>query len=803
MSTPSLICYHCGLPVTTGQKFRATVFNEVRPMCCLGCQSVTEAIVANGLEDYYKYRTEMPKAGQELVPEALQRLDAYDYPDVQKSFVKSESGNIREASLILEGITCAACVWLNERHLRQLNGVRKVSINYSTQRVLISWDETAIRLSQILAAICKLGYNAYPFSSQKQEALRLTQRRTDSKRLAVAGLCAAQVMMLAIALYAGPKQGMEYATSQLLRWLSLVLSIPVMSYAAWPFYKSAWRGLLNRTVVMDLPISLGLLVGFAGSLWGTVHGRGHVYFDTVTMLVFFLLGSRFLERNARYKSVEAAENLLRLTPSLATLVQDGTQRIVPVAELSVGDVILVKPGETIVADGMILEGVSSVDESLLTGESRPISKASGEKVLAGSVNYESPLHVELTAVSEDTILASISRLLERAQAEKPRLGRLADQMASWFTLVLLLIVVTVGLVWIQIDSSRVLEILLSLLVVSCPCALSLAAPAALAAATSNLIKHGVLLTRSHALETLASATHILFDKTGTLTYGKLKLVRIIPLTNRDERDCIRIAASLEQHSEHPVARSILQAATGIQPDAAEDVKNTPGKGMSGRLDGTLYRIGNQPVDSLSHPVDIHEGETVVWLSDEASDLAVFVFQDSLRPQAKAMVEGLRNCNIQIGLLSGDSEQAVRHVAQEIGIPEWEANMTPERKLKVIQSLQSQGAVVAVVGDGINDAPFLAGANVSIAMGNGTQMALTSGDAVLMSEDLKEILRAVQISRSGIRVIRQNFLWALIYNLVALPFAATGSLSPLLAAIGMSASSLIVVINATRLSISDD
>lgn len=758
----------------------------------------------NGLQDYYSYRTELPKTAEELVPEELRQLALYDHPEVQKSFVFDSNDEVKQASLILEGITCAACIWLNERHLKQLPGIREVALNYASHRARISWDEREIKLSQILAEIRKLGYHAHPFSAQQQEALRQQQRKADFRRLAVAGLSAGQVMMIAVALYAGPAQGLEPGTAQLLRWFSLVLSIPAMFYAAWPFYRAAWRGIVNRRIGMDVPIVLGLLTGFAGSIWATLHGAGVVYYDTLTMLIFFLLATRFLERNAREKSVEAAENLLRLVPAMATRIQaDQQQELVPLVEIAADDLIIARPGETIAADGIVEQGESSADESLLTGESHPLPKSVGSRVYAGSINYESPLIIRVIGVGEQTMLAGISRLLDRAQAEKPRLAQVADQVAAYFTSVLLLAVAVIGLVWWQIEPQRTLEIILTVLVVSCPCALSLAAPAAFAAAGSHLVKRGVLLTRGHALETLARVTHFVFDKTGTLTIGRPVLLKTIALADIDAAECLKLAASLEQASEHPLARSFIEATQGQLLYAVADAGNLPGKGVVGMVAGRSYSLGNASLNAQLFPyqldaADYPPGATIVWLSDARCALAAFVLADSARPQSAELVNRLQQQGISVSILSGDSEQAVAHFAQILGIQNWQAGLTPEQKLSALQALQQKGEIVAMVGDGINDAPVLAGAQVSIAMGSGTQMARATGDVVLLTENLLEIEHAVITSRFGISVIRQNFAWALAYNLVALPFAAAGFISPWLAALGMSVSSLVVVLNALRL-----
>ncbi len=800
-------CYHCGLAVISGQQFAATILGQRRQLCCHGCQAVAEAIVANGLQDYYTHRTELPQRPDDLVPDELRQLALYDHPDVQKSFVLREIGELRQASLILEGITCAACIWLNERHMRQLEGVHSVSFNYGSQRARVSWDDSRIKLSQILAEIRRLGYNAHPYNAQQQDAIRNRQRKDDYKRLAVAGLSAGQVMMLAVALYAGASQGMEPATAQLLRWFSLVLSVPAMTYAAWPFYRSAWRGLRSLRIGMDVPIALGLLTGFVGSAWATLQTVGEVYYDTITMLIFFLLATRLLERNAREKSIESAENLLRLAPAMATRVTDGQHTLVPVVELALGDAVLTKPGETIAVDGIVLQGNSSVDESLLTGESRPLPRQPGDQVYAGSINYESPLTISVSAVAEDTMLAGIARLLDRAQAEKPQLAQVADRVAGYFTLLLLMAVVLIAAAWWWIEPQRTLEIVLTVLVVSCPCALSLAAPAAFAAAGSHLVQRGVLLTRGHALEALARVTHVVFDKTGTLTLGKPALLQTVVMDTLEAEDCLRLAASLEKNSEHPLAKGLLHAASKLQLQEVQHSHNIPGQGVSGLIAGQRYTLGNARLAlSLGIPQHLLQfdlaayapGASVIWLCREAALLAAFVLADQPRPQAAELMQGLHGMGLKVSILSGDSSEAVQHVARSMGVGDSHAALSPEQKLEQLRAWQAQGDVVAMVGDGINDAPVLAGAQVSIAMGSGTQMARATGDIVLLTENLLEIGHAITTSRFGISVIRQNFAWALGYNLLALPFAATGLISPWMAAIGMSVSSLIVVLNALRL-----
>ncbi len=792
-------CYHCGLPNSKTLKFSASVLNEVREFCCLGCQCVAETIVQNGLEAYYTQRTELPKTAESLIPEQLTQLDLYDEINLQATFVSNPSVDLKETILILEGISCAACSWLNERHLKQLAGIKNVQLNYTNHRVKISWLEAEIKLSHILYEIKKLGYTAHPYSVKTADNLRQQQRKTDLIRLSVAGLSAAQVMMIAIALYAGANQGLTAEMATLLRWISLVLSIPAVFYAAMPFYRAAFSGIKNLKFGMDVPISLGVLTGFFGSAWIVLRAEdAAVYFDTITMLIFFLLATRYFEKIVREKSIEGAENLMRLTPLMAyrNNSDDIAPRLIPISQLNIGDLVLVKPGEAIPVDGVVVAGASSVDESLLTGESRALAKVPQDRVLAGSVNYEHPLTIQVSQTGDATVLASISRLLERALNEKPAATQFADKVAGYFTYGLLIFVLSVGLAWWFINPVKVFEIVLTVLVVSCPCALSLAAPAAFAAAGASLVKRGVLITRGHALETLANIQHFVFDKTGTLTYGKPVLSVIKPLTKLDAEACLNIAASLEAGSEHPIARAFVQKNRALQ--SVTNRQNVTGQGISGEIDSVLYFLGNAQHHAHITQVLVSDStNTTIWLSNQTELLCVFTLQDSEKPNAQALVTQIKNKGIDVSLWSGDHQNIVKDFANRLGIQDWQAECSPTKKLALLKAVQTSKSV-CMVGDGINDAPVLSAANLAIAMGSGTDMARVSADIVLLNENIAEINHALQTAKLTQVIIKQNFIWAIGYNLVALPFAALGFLSPWMAAIGMSVSSLIVVLNALRL-----
>jgi len=803
-------CYHCGLPVPLGSELLVSVDDQPRAMCCIGCQAVAQAIVDNGLTDYYRNRDALPDSPREALPAVLDGLRLYDHADFQKSFVRQLGEHEREAALILEGITCAACIWLNEQHVAKLSGVTGVDINFATRRARVRWDERRIKLSDILAAVAAIGYRAHPYDAAKSEALARKERRSALWRVFVAGFGMMQVMMYAVPMYLAHDGDMAPDIESLLRWASLALTLPVVFYSAAPFFRSAWRDLKRRRVGMDVPVALGVGAAFAASVWATLTASGEIYFDSVTMFVFFLLGGRFLEMTARQRAVSVSEALAGLMPAFAGRVarfpQDRSVEQVMVNDLNVGDVVLVRPGETIPADGRVIEGVTSVNESLLTGESAPIAKASGSAMTGGALNVESPVFVRVDQVGEATRLSAIIRLMERAAMEKPRLVETADRIAGRFILALLLVAVVVAVVWSVVDPAKALWITVSVLVVTCPCALSLATPIALTVASGAMARAGLLVTRGHAIETLARATHFVFDKTGTLTTGQMKLLDVLVLGDLDRENCLTLAASIEQSSEHPIGVALREAATGLAGTVPIDVANVPGQGMEAVLSGRTVRIGRPDYVSVLHGRPLPESarafvgsvDTVIALGNDSGWLALLRFGDQVRPQAAAMVTRLRESGRTLVLLSGDAEPVAAKVARALRIDTVLAGVSPQGKHDYVRRLQAEGAVVAMVGDGINDAPVLAQAQVSIAMGGGSQLARTQADLVLLSENLEHLSRGFLLARRSLRVIRQNLWWAFAYNLIALPLAITGFVTPWMAGIGMSGSSLLVVLNSLRL-----
>jgi Cu2+-exporting ATPase len=747
-------------------------------------------------------------------PEALPPVELYDDPAAQKEFVAAPREGLREATLILDRIRCAACLWLNEQSLRRVPGVLRADVNFTTQRAQVAWDPQVTKLSKILDAIRAIGYDAYPFDPRRGDALARGERRRALWRLFVAGFGAMQVMMYAWPAYIDAGGGtLSVGAEGLMRWASFVLTTPVIFFSCGPFFRGAWKDAKQRRISLDTPIALGLAAGFAASAWATVTGSGEVYFDSIAMLAFLLLGARTAELFARQKAGRELDRLARWMPSFALrLAGSGESERVPAHALVAGDRVLVGAGERIPADGVVEAGASSADESLLTGESRPVAKAGGAALVGGSVNLEQPLTMRVTRAGADTQAAAIGRLVERAAASRPLLVERADRLAQALTTV---VIVTAALAWL---ASGNVWVAVAVLVATCPCALALAAPIVLTRAGAQLLARGAALTRSRALEALQRATDVVLDKTGTLTHGRPAIARVAILSDMTEPQCRALAAALEASSSHPLARAFrkasdaltrdagdcsadaLEAASAATADAAlviRDLRNEAGQGVEARAGGRLVRIGSQRFCTQIAGGPAPEPGAQVYLAQEGRWLAAFFIEDALRPEAADVAGALAARGLRVHLVSGDDPALVEKIARRLGIESWAGGATPQEKFDYVARLQAEGRVVAMVGDGLNDAPVLARADASVAMGAGADAAQLQADVVLTGDRLGALEDVLALSGGAMRLVRQNLGWALAYNAVALPAAALGWIGPWEAAIGMSASSFIVVLNALR------
>jgi Cu2+-exporting ATPase len=814
------LCFHCGEIALEGNRWSLEIDGEAQTMCCPACKAVAETIIGSGLKDYYRHRTALPEVSPQQKRSAnndvRDELILYDERAIQQSFVqrfdssKSETEQTEaEAILVISGISCAACAWLIEHRLKQLEHVVSVNLNLTSHRLMIRWIDGEVKLSQIFEEIHQLGYQAHPFSATEAEEQRIKESKTAFRRLAVAGFATMQVMMLSVPLYVGAMQGILAQYEIFLRAASMLFATFVVMYSARPFFSAALRDLRTRHLTMDVPVSIAILLAYFASVWSTVNQGPEIYFDSVCMFTFFLLTGRFFEMRARHRMTQAGNNLLDLMPSAAIKSSPEGDVVIPSSDIQVGDLLIIKPGQQIPADGLVESGKSAVDEAALTGEYLPIDKSQGDLLIGGTYNVESQLLMRVTVTGADAELNTIMRLMDRAQQEKPAIAIFADKVASRFVAAVLIIASIIAISWWFIDPSQAFWITLAVLVVTCPCALSLATPTALTAATASLREQGFLISKGHVLEGLNQVDRVVFDKTGTLTRGELSLEQSLPASDKvtlTPQQALKIAATLEQYSNHPIARA-FSFAGHFETDNIEQVT---GQGVEGLLlnitdcEDTTYRIGRAdfafPQQLLSPPID--DDRQWLLLANNNQPLYWFALSDTLRQGAGATIAQLKKWGIKVSILTGDPSSQVESVAKALYIDDVYKGLSPAQKLERASAWQQQGERLMMVGDGINDVPTLARADIAVAIGHASDLTKTNADAVITNNSLTTLLQAISKGRKSTRIIRQNIYWALLYNLLALPLAATGFIPPWAAAIGMSVSSLIVVGNALRLLSSD-
>jgi len=794
-------CFHCGEPLPTAPQILAQFGDQQRLVCCLGCKAVAEFIQGNGLGAFYAYRDE-PRAGMGVRPVDV-HFRRFDDADMLARYVdcNEERG---ETALDIGGMYCTACVWLLDRALAQHAAIRSVDVNAATRRAIISWDLAAMPFSGLLQAIADVGFKPEPVRVGYASDSSDSEYRQSLKRLIVAAAAGMQVMMFAVALYAGDHFGIDGAIEQFLRTISLLVTLPIVFYSARPFFKAAWRGLRARSPGMDLPVSLAIGFAFAASSWAVWTNSGEVYFDSVAMFVLFLSGTRFLEMRARHRADDQALSLARLLPDTAVRLTSGGEETLSSDRLRAGDLLRIRPGDIVPADGEIVHGELAVDESLLTGESMPMVRGTGMQVFAGGMTLSGGATLRVLQTGASTSVAGISRLLERAKADRPPISVLADRIAGHFVVAVLILAMLVGGVWYVIDSSRAFEIVLATLVVTCPCALALATPAALAAAASRLATSGFYVIRSRILDVLRAGATIIFDKTGTLTRGEPAIVATrLLVSNEDvsESYCRELAAALESASEHVLARAFAIHGKD-RPFTFDELVPQAGAGVEATMNGIRYRIGSRNyVARIAGKCKLSqsgESATLVYLGSERGFLAEFTIGDELRGDAHRALSQLQDAGFVLVIASGDRTPVLSAVARALGVRNWHAELTPEDKLALVARRQRSGERVIMVGDGINDAPVMQAADASIALDAGTALARASADAIALSRRLMTVVEAAQVAAQTRRIIHQNIVWAIGYNLTAVPLAVSGMLAPWMAALGMSMSSLLVVLNALRL-----
>lgn len=753
---------------------------------------MAQAILEGGLGDFYRFREgQTPKAETQAMA-----YGAYDNLAVQEEFVQPQDGDLKEAQLQVGGITCTACVWLIEKHLQRLPGVVKVGVNSVNHRAFVRWHSDQLPLSQIFAALAQIGFKPVPQLAATQYLHWQQQQKTALLRLGVAGISMMQAGMVAVGLYAGALQGLDDHWQNILRWITCLFALPVLFYSAIPFYTASWRSLRMGHLTMDVSVSLALLLAFSASLYATITRTGEVYFESISMFVFILLAGRFLEQRARFRNFQHSASLQSLLPlTVSQLDEEQREIIVPLRHLQVGDSLRVGAGNIFPCDGQVVAGSSYAVEAIISGEAEPQPKRPGDRVLAGTHNGDTALILKVEALGRDTQLAAIEQLFERAASERPRQVAVADRWAGHFVAAVLLVALVTFGVWYWLKPAEAIWIALSVLVVTCPCALSLATPAALVCGLGQLRTRGILVSSPGILETLTQVNQVVFDKTGTLTDGVLTLADIRPFQTQDPQWLLSIIATLESASAHPIARAFADYPRLGQ---ASDLRVEPAAGVEGVIEGAVYRFGSAAFAWPSTALDYPGAGQWLLLASDQQPLAWVLLRDAVRPSAAPALAALKSQGRQLSILSGDRQPNVLALASELAVDSAEGAMSPAAKLACVKQKQQQGGVVMMVGDGINDVPVLGGADVSVAMGSATSLTQTRADAVLLTGDLRQLAFALDFAEQIGRVIRQNLLWALLYNAIALPAAVMGWVPPWLAAVGMSASSLVVVLNAMRL-----
>ena len=800
-------CYHCGLSLAPDASFQADIAGDIKSFCCHGCLSVCEAIHQAGLQSFYQKTADQKQL--KPPPEIKEHFDDFDQDEIQVAYV-TRKGLEKTVQLLIEGISCSACVWLIEHAMSKLEGIVSAEVNLTSRILKVTWKSDRIALSAILERLKQLGYSATPYDLEQADFDSAKRHRDLLYRMAFAGFAMMNMLWVTIALYSGADDG-EFRSW--FYWVSFIIATPAFLYSGFPFLRNAITGLKHRHMTMDLPIAIGATVTYSYSSYVLLFdiAGGQVYFDTVVNFLFVILVGRYLEALSKKNALSSTHRLLALQPKLATLMQGKDTKTVPIKVIKKGDKVLVKPGQTVPVDGYIIEGQSAVDESMLTGESKPVSKSEGDKLSAGTLNTDGAFVVVVEEVLRNTALAKIIDLMQDAQASKAPIQQLADKIVPWFVLATLVLSVSTFLYWNQYDFNQALLAATSVLIITCPCAFGLATPMSVAVATGVGAKNGILVRHGAVLERLSSATEIVFDKTATLTEGKLSLRSIETLGDISEITVLQVAASVERQSEHAIGQAIVDEALKRQV-AIESItafKAFAGQGVSAYYSADKVCIGTR-VWLESQGVDFAECDARPSMSEQSSTEshiylaingvlhAIFAIHDDLRVDAQATIKELQKKGLKTSIISGDNGKVVKAISEQLGSIPYKASVLPAEKVSYIRDLQKQSKRVVMVGDGVNDAPALTQADIGVAMASGTDVSIDCADIVLMHDELSKVLSAQYLADMTLRTIRQNIAISISYNIVMVPLAVMGLITPLMAAVTMPISSLLVVGNAARI-----
>jgi len=797
-------CTHCHLSFDESVMIIEKEGDKNLYFCCKGCQGVYHLLKSENLDSFYEKLGNQTLSPAEIVTKESKELERFDLEGFKKRYIRETKEGFYEISLIIEGIHCSACVWLNEKVLHKSEGVIEATINYSNNKAKVVWEPDRIKLSEIIEKIRSIGYNAYPYDPKLQEERANRIRNDYYSRILVGVFATMNIMWIAIAQYVGYFSGMEQEHKNILNIAEFILATPTLFYSGWIFFRGAYYGLKNRFINMDFLVASGALLAWLYSIYAMVTQKGEVYFDSVTMIITFVLVGKYLEVLSKKQAVDTLDKIVGSMPTeVSVILEDGSKALVSVENIRPKDIIELKPGERVAVDGVLISGSALFDESSLTGESEPIFKEVGDEIISGSICLDSVVRYEATKEAKDSILSQMGELLSDAITKKPKLEQLANTISGYFSVTILAIAVVTFIFWYLKGGSfeNALIIAISVIVIACPCALGLATPMATLVGISKSAKEGILFKEASMLETLAKSSILALDKTGTITEGKPSVVSVKIFDGFEPSKALALVDS----SNHPISKGVrkylLNHYENLTPPKIEDIKSIEAKGVIAKCEGVELIGGNRElINSFGIECNFESENSLFIFAINNRVVAIFELRDNLRLDIKEAISKIEALGIKVVMLTGDNPKSAKRVANEVGIREFYAKLLPQDKANIIKSWQDDGKNVVMAGDGINDAIALARSNIAIAMGSGADIAIEVSDIVLLEDNPKSLLFAFKIARRSFLAVKQNLALSLVYNLLAIPLAVMGYVNPLVSALSMSLSSLVVVGNSMRIKV---
>jgi len=798
-------CSHCHLQFDEEMMIKEKEDDKTLYFCCKGCQGVYHLLKSEGLDSFYD------KLGDQKLDPATQKADnedllKYDFEGFKNRYIKVRDDGLYEINLIIEGIHCSACVWLNEKILHKTDGIIEATINYSNHKAKVIWDPEIIKLSEIILKIRSIGYNAYPYDPSLQEARTKKEKNSFYARMLVAIFATMNIMWIAVAQYTGYFTGMEKKYKNILNIAEFVLATPTLFYSGWVFFKGAYYGLKNRFINMDFLVATGALLTYLYSIYAMITLKGEVYFDSVTMIITFVLVGKYLEVVSKKRAADTIDKILSTIPTEVYVIKDNTKSLIAVENVEIGDIIELKAGDKVVIDGIIVSGEGTFDESSITGESKPIFKKKGDEILSGSILTDSVIRYRATKRANDSLLSNITEILNDSITKKPKIEQLANKISGYFSITILTIAIITFIAWFSLtkDFEKAFIIAISVVVVACPCALGLATPMATLVGVSKAIKKGILFKEARDIETMAKSTLVALDKTGTITQGKPSVVD----KEFKKEFNINYLYSLVKSSKHPISKGVASYLENNFKDLKEleldNIKNIEAKGVVATINNHQLLGGNcELFKKFNIKCDIKSNDSLFIFAIDKEIVAIFYLEDKIKPDSIKAISQIKEFGLKVVMLTGDSKEVAQKIAKKCNIDTYYAKLLPQDKADLIDKFHKDKEIVIMAGDGINDAIALSKSDIAIAMGSGADIAIEISDVVLLNDNLLSLARAIEISKRSYRAIKENLTLSIIYNTLAIPLAVAGYINPLFAALFMSLSSLIVVGNSMRIKFKKD